>query len=1000
MNRVRSAVFGLALALIQGAFAGTTGKLTGRVTDAKTHSPLPGATVLVEGTPYGTVAETDGRYVILNLPPGTYALRARLLSYKDMRVENVQLSVDLTTEIDFPLESTILDIGESVTVMAQRKMVVKDLTASTAVVGANQMAALPVTEVKEAVELQAGLVKDSGGNLHVRGGRTGEISYWIDGVPVTDAYDGGTVVEVNKEMVQELQVISGAFNAEYGQAMSGIVNITTKEGSNKFGGSVTAYGGDHLSAHDGIFPHINNISPIGTRNIEASLQGPIIKDKFFFYLNARAYGSDGWLFGRRLYNPESVTVGMTVSEAELERFAPEYAAEGRPAAGGNLNFHYVLGSNPHLDSIATRSALEPAKAANPDSFRAYYDQLRSNHTNGKGDGAFRPMNWNTKRYGQAKLIYRLSSSMKLSYNVIYDDVRYQDYEHDYAFDPDGSLKRFRTGQSHLAQFTHALSGKTFYRLGVSVFSKDYRDYVFEDLHDPRTVHPYLGLQQSFSFKTGGMSLDHFNRNTETWLGKFDIESQASATHLVKAGIEFRRYRMFQEELTLQPIQSQTDINEAFDNPYISTQVMPDSTIYTSRYTHRPVEFSAYLQDKMEYRNMIVNLGIRFDLFKPDGVVLSDPTDPSIISPIKPQNRYHDWGTDGKPESRDLDGTEGNGRQDAGEPAVTLTEREAYWYQKASMKMQVGPRIGVSFPITDRGVIHFSYGHFLQIPRFERLYQNPDFKLGEGTGNVGVIGNADLKPEQTVSGELGLQQQLTEDVFLSLTGFFRDVRNLAGTRSDEIVIFGGSARYSRFANSDFGFIRGVILSLNKRFAAGLSATADYTFQIAKGSNSDPEQARNALAGGQLPEVQLTPLDWDQRHTVNASLSYTAQTWGGSVILQWGSGLPFTPRSGQDITALFTNSQLKPGTVNADFRVYREFRFGRTTLTVFTKVYNLFDALNEINVYNDTGRAGFTTDEIRDLANNPLQTINTIHEWYANPSFYSEPRRVEVGITVGL
>jgi hypothetical protein len=236
--------------------------------------------------------------------------------------------------------------------------------------------------------------------------------------------------------------------------------------------------------------------------------------------------------------------------------------------------------------------------------------------------------------------------------------------------------------------------------------------------------------------------------------------------------------------------------------------------------------------------------------------------------------------------------------------------------------------------------------------------------------------------------------------MSLTGFFRDVRDLAGTRADEIVIFGGSARYSRFVNSDFGFIRGIILSVNKRFAAGLSATLDYTFQIAKGSNSDPEQARNALAGGQLPEVQLTSLDWDQRHTINASVSYTAKAWGGSMIMQWGSGLPFTPRAGQDITTLLVNSQQKPGTVNADLRLYREFHFGRTTLTVFTKIYNLFDVLNEIRVYDDTGRAGFTLDERIARGTNPPETVNTLGQWFMNPSFYSEPRRVEVGVTVGI
>jgi hypothetical protein len=955
--------------------------------------------VLIEGTPYGAVAEPDGRYLVLNLAPGTYALRCRLLGYRDMRVEDVRIQADLTTEIDFPLEPTVMDIGEAVTVTAQKPMVVRDLTASTAVVGAQEMAALPVTEVSEAVELQAGLVKDSNGNLHVRGGRTGEIGYWIDGVPVTDAYDGGTVVDVNKEMVQELQVISGAFNAEYGQAMSGIVNITTKEGSNQFGGSVTAYAGDHVSTHGAVFPHIRTIDPAGTRNVEASLQGPIVKDRLFFYANARSYEADGWLFGRRIYNPCAVTLGMTLPEETLVREAPEFLEGSRSAAGGGRSFQYILGTNTYLDSIVTRLNLDPAKAAEPDSFRAYYDKLRSRHTGGRGDGQNVPMNRSRKLYGQLKLIHRLSSTVKLSYNGIVDGVRYQDYEHDYTLNPDGALKRFRTGQTHLVQWTHALSSKTFYRVGVSFFSKEYKDYVFSDVHDPGFVHPYLGLQQPYSVKTGGVADTRFRRNTETLLAKADLESQVSAAHLAKAGVEMRWHRMAQESLTLRPVESQTDIRLAFDSPYVQTRVLPDSTIYSSRYTHRPVEMSAYLQDKMEFKQMIVNIGVRFDWFRPAGAVLSDPTDPSIYNPIKPQNRYRDWGTDGVPDTRDSDGSEGNNRQDPGESSVTVAERRAYWTQRTSPKAQIGPRLGVSFPITERGVIHFSYGHFFQIPRFELLYQNPDFELGAGTGNVGVIGNADLKPEQTVSGEIGLQQQLTDDVFMSLTGYFRDARNLTGTRAEEIVIFGGAAKYSRFVNSDFGFIRGVTLSVNKRFAMGLSMAADYTFQIAKGSASDPEQARNAVAGGQLPEVQLTPLDWDQRHTVNASVSYSAKTWGGSMILQWGTGLPYTPRRTQDITALLNNSQVKPGSVNADLRAYKDLRIGRIPLTVFVKAYNLFDALNEVSVYDDTGRAGFTLDEQVARATNPPETVNTLGEWFTNPSYYSEPRRVEVGVTVG-
>jgi len=990
--------------------AGTTGKIAGKVIDAKTKEPLPGVNVIIEGTTMGAAADVNGSFVILNVPPGIYTLKAMMIGYKAMRVENVRVSVDLTTEVNFTLQPTVLQIGETVTVVAERPMVIKDLTASTAVVGADEMKTLPVTEVSEAIELQAGLVKDAGGALHIRGGRSGEISYWIDGIPITDVYDGGTIVDVNKDMVQELQVVSGAFNAEYGQAMSGIVNVTTKEGTNRFGGSFTSYIGDHLSRHDDIFMHVDHVNPVAIRNFEASLHGPLFKDKLFYYLNSRYIYFDGWLFGQRRFNPNAVTASIErISTEFLKEVAPEYLPESRLIDAENdlRSFLYVLGTNAFLDSVITYYWLPEEKRTNPDSFATYYERLRKNHRNGKGDGKYIPMNWNRKIYVQGKLIYKVSPSLKLSYNYILDDVNYTewsffDHERDYKYNPDGAPRKLRTGQTHIFQLTHALSNKTFYTLGLSYFSKRFKKRVYEDIHDPRYVHPDLAIQQPYSFKTAGTAgtatdNPRFERKTATLLAKFDLTSQITSTHQVKTGIEFRRHEVFREDMTLRPIKEQTSLNFVFDNPCIKTRVLPDSTIYHSWYTHHPTEFSAYLQDKMEFKNMIVNLGLRLDYFEPDGVVLADESDPSIYNPIKPQNRYHDWGKDGKPNTHDPDGSEGNGIWDEGEPPVTLSERQKYWYKKATSKIQLSPRLGVSFPITDRGIIHFSYGHFFQIPRFERLYQNPDFELESGTGNVGVIGNADLKPEHTVSGEIGLQQQLTNDISIEVTGYFRDVRDLAGTQAKEIVLFGGAAKYSKLVNSDFGFIKGVIIALNKRFSGGMAASIDYTFQVAKGTNSDPEQARNALSGGSLPEVQLTPLDWDQRHTVNASVSYTAKEWGASIIGQFGSGLPYTPRRSEDITTLLTNSQRKPSSYNVDLRAYKDFKFGPTTVTLFIRVFNLFDTLNELNVYDDTGRAGFTIDERKARATNPPQLINTLDDWFTNPTHYSEPRRIELGIT---
>ena len=983
-------------------FSSTTGKIVGTITDGETGQPLPGVNVIVENTYMGAASDLSGNFLILNVPPGVYVLRASMIGYKATRYENVQVSIGLTTTIDFKLRTEILDIGEEITIIAERPKVIRDLTATTAVVTAEQIASLPVTEISQAIELQAGIVRGAGGGFHVRGGRSGEVSFWIDGMPVTDVYDGGTVVDVNKNMVQELQVVSGAFNAEYGQAMSGIVNIATKGGSNKFGGSIGAYFGDHVSNHSEQFMNINRINPFAISNFEGSINGAVIKDKLFYFLNTRYIYFDGWLDGQRKYNPNAVTVGITGLPTEIiNSLFPEYLSDSRLLDPENdlRGFQYVLGSNALIDSFITSDYIQ-RNNIEPDSFSVYYNRLRENNKNGRGDGKYVPMNWNRKMYGQGKLIYKFNPAMTLSYDFIYDGVDYQDYDRSYKFNPDGATNRFRTGFTNILKLTHLLSSRTYYTFGTSYFTKQYKSYLYENKNDPRYVHPDIGLQEVYSYKTGGTDNQWFQRKTITFLSKFDLTSQITKNHEIKTGIEFRQHDVSQRDVSLRPILEQTAINPLFSGPFISTRIPEDSTIYASRYKYRPLEFSGYIQDKMEFKNMIINLGFRVDYFEPDGVVLADETDPSIYNPIKPENRYYDYGTDGIPNTFDPDGTEGNGIWDEGERAVTRAEREVYWYKKATPKLQISPRLGVSFPITDRGVIHFSYGHFFQIPRFERLYQNPDFELGSGTGNVGVIGNADLKPEQTINGEIGLQQQLGEDITLNVTGYFRDIRDLAGTRAEEIVLYGGFAKYSKIVNSDFGFIRGLIVALNKRFSGGLSASMDYTLQIAKGSNSNPEQARNALEGGALPEVQLTPLDWDQKHTVNTSISYAGNNWGGSLIAQWGSGLPFTPRRTADISSLLTNAQRKPGNYNVDIRAYKDVRIGAGLVTVFVRIFNLFDTLNEINVYDDTGRADFTTDKSRAATTNPLQLINTLDDWFTNPTHFSEPRRIEFGVTYGF
>ena len=920
----------LLLFTLADAPAGNTGKIAGEVKDGQTGEAIVGASVQILGTSMGAATNIDGYYVILNIQPGKYTLVATGVGYNKKTVTDLQVSIDFTTTIDFKLSSTVVEMGEEVVTVAERPLVQKDLTASTATVNGAQIAALPVTEVGQVLNLQAGVTTDRNGGLHLRGGRSGEVAYWIDGVPVTNAYDGTQVVEVNKSLVQELQLVSGAYNAEYGQAMSGIVNIATKEGSSKFAGGAGTYIGNYLPNNDGaskaLYTGLDKFRPFDIRDFEANLSGPILGDDLTFFTNGRYIYFGGDQYGIRRFTPQNIAYTDSANVYHLYRDAQ-----------------------------------------------------------GRGDSSIVPMNSSERWYGQGKLTWHISSVMKLTGDYLFDRTKSQPYNRTYYYDPDGNGDDYNTSHTAIAQLSHSIGANTFYTLGGSMTYKRFQHYLYKDPHDPRYIHPKLLItDDSWSFYTGGTDLNQTDRYTLTYLGKLDLSSQVNEHNLLKAGVEYRTHKLYYDSYNLLPVSSQSDINLATASPFIQTEIPEITSPNHDRYLHHPKEFSAFVQDKIEFKDLIINIGLRYDYFNPDGHVLADPTDPNIYSPIRPGNIFFDYN--------------GNGVQDPGEPDKSVADRAAYWYVKSPSIGKVSPRIGFSFPITARGIVHFSYGHFFQSPRFEQMYTNPDFKIGQGTGNQGLVGNTNLQPEETVKGELGVQQQLTEDISVDITAYLQDIRNLTGTRVNDIVIFGGATSYTQYQNTDFGFVKGITLNVDKRFSGGLSASFHYTFSIARGSASNPQDARNALLGGSLPEVQLNPLDWDQRHTLNGEVTYAGTHWGASTILQYGSGYPYSPRRVTDITALLTNSESKPSSVDVDLQAYYEIPVNPFKIVAFLRVFNLFDIRNEIDVYNDTGRAGITIDETNALHTNPRQRVNSIAQWFHTPTQYSEPRRIEIGMNL--
>ncbi|CAG1771004.1 partial Protein oar, partial [uncultured bacterium] len=252
-------------------FAGTTGKLTGKVTDASTGEPLIGVNILLEGTTLGAATDVNGNYTILNIPPGLYSVRISFIGYTTITVNNVRILVDLTTTLPVQLSSSSIAMDE-VVVVARNPLVQKDLTSTKSVMSRDEIESLPVSNFLDMLSIQAGVV-GSGNNLHIRGGRADEVAYLVDGMYVQDPLLGGLATSINNDAIQEMSLLSGTFNAEYGNALSGVVNIVTRDGGEDFRGK--------LEVRTSEFG-VKDYTDLHELRMNGSLSGPVTQDIRFF----------------------------------------------------------------------------------------------------------------------------------------------------------------------------------------------------------------------------------------------------------------------------------------------------------------------------------------------------------------------------------------------------------------------------------------------------------------------------------------------------------------------------------------------------------------------------------------------------------------------------------------------------------------------------------------------------------------------------------------------
>ncbi len=999
MMKILKSAFILLFGLLCVDAYAQSGKIQGKLIDAETKEPLIGATVGIQGTTKGALTDVDGNYLMLNVAPGSYTLEARYIGYATFVLQEVIVRTDLTTTQDFELTPESFE-GEEIVVVAERQTVIKDITSSEARVSSDEIEKLPVQEVTDVIQLQAGVNVGNDGGIHIRGGRTTEVSYVVDGIRVTDDYDGSNGIRLENESIQELQVISGSFNAEHGQALSGVVNVVTKSGGNQYDASVRAWSGGYLATnkpelYDGIGTSLDSFNPLRMYNFSASVSGPIIKDKLTFFATTRRFLNEGYLTGRNLYSSH----GKYVDQVPLDTDFSTYRTIYNEQVDLNLPWYSI-------DTVLVEGV-----------------ELLEIRDDGTRDSSLVDMTKFETLSFQGNLEYRLSSQLK--FNLIGSIATEESggYGYNSRFVPLGQNNNFRDNYSVNFKTTITPSAYTFLTVNLANRYNEFNSYLYEDPWDPRYFNydnlsdPLFGtpnilfgnqIPNAGEFATYGTNNSRFFRSTNSFIAKAEISSQLSNHHFIKAGVSAQFDEIKFESVSLIPLiddgvnfpdgtpDELRVVCAEVDNQYPCLELgFPEvNTPGYQKYSENPINLSAYIQDKIEYDNLIINVGLRFDYFDPNTLIPADPEDPDIFFPTKTENQYTD--------------TNGNGQQDDNEPSLTVADRAEYWWTDASVKYQLSPRIGVAYPINDAGVIYFSYGYFFQMPSYERLYTNSQIFLTQGGGDQGLFGNPDLKPERSIQYELGLKQEIFEGTAIEWTGYYKDTRDYVSSRPQ--VTGSESINYGIYFNRDYSKSIGMTFAFNQYVSSRFNFGLDYTFGVVEGSNSDPSaeyfniRGQGGVIDSTSQEVALTklvqPLDWDRTHILNGSMFYTGNSWGANLLGRFSSGTPYTPAvniPGVTVGEVASNRNLRntarlPSRFTIDLNAYKNFKIGDNTMQVFLNVYNLFDSKIINNVYSDSGLP------TRPL---PASIIEDAHpDFYNDPTFYAEPRRVQFGVQLSF
>ena len=1030
---------GVLLALsLAPAEASTGGKIAGVVKDATTGDGLPHANVVVVDTKLGTTADERGRFFILNVPAGTYALKVTYIGYADYTVEDVRVSADLTTNLDIDLTSSDIQV-EEVVIRAERPIIDKTATNAVRIVGAEDIEILPFRGVGGVLSLQAGVVEDEGA-LHIRGSRSDEIGYYVDGASVRNVITGSSAVSLIDEALEEIQLQAGGFNAEYGGANAGIVLQELRTGGSDWDFKVVAESDNFTSDFEERFGSYS----YGYSNQVVTAGGPVAGNQ-----NIRAF-----LAGQRWSRDYRPTFW---SGFEFENLVDTGNRQGR------VHWEKDEDGNPIPDTVE-RLEVKPGNIPHTSSqFLDFNGTLHFNytpiqfrvtglHSTGDRDLNINPIKnilnqerLNERTYSSSlvnlKAIHLLDPSMFYEMNVSFYDQGRESFdgvfkERWWVYNDSVAVQRALEGGSEYTPYTangsipepYDLSGFPFNRPGSPTNSASGNS---TGAWYAKEQDRYWGLAGSITKQTAVHQLKagfDYQRWTSRRHAIFNgsIRSGIAATYPALDEVYQRYYRdeLAEGEILDELIQTAEGLPDGEGSLEDLKQFLRrssgdfygydefgrsiDSSDDPLQDPRKPVVGSAYVQDKIEYNDLIINAGLRLDYFDAASWRFVDQSAPVIDKKAR---------------------------------TMVIADSAGTYMEKTSAYTEVSPRLGFSFPVSDLTVFHVQYGRFSQMPKMRDMFTGGARLAVELGGQNFILTPTafDVEPVRTTQYEIGFERQFADFASFDVTSFYRDIKGQLQLRRQDISA-GNAGSFTYLQNGDFATTKGIEFQFKVRRINRLQAELNYTLSDARGTGSTLTSAQSGVENNTDVPTIISPLDFNQTHRGSLFLDYRfadneanplLRSLGANLLARFASGYNFTlvegsigqrgpeeggilasddPRSRKPVESI--NRSSTPWTFQTDLRIDKGFSLMGVNARIYTYVQNLFNRQNVINVYGRTGNDkddGFLTNpdlsqqiveasggKYQDLYE-AINLLNRQHYWSTEGGdIYDSPRQIRFGL----